>query len=148
MGRSHALSVVNVKWNGKRSFIGSDEAGHGIVMDSPAAYGGDGTGPRPIELVLYAIAGCTGMDVISILEKKREVVTDFELVVTAKQREDEFPKIFTRIEIEYVVTGIGVKAESVRRAIELSEDKYCSVKGMLGPQVEVVTSYRVVEAAH
>src|SRR5574340_324238 len=106
MGRSHALSVVNVKWNGKRSFIGSDEAGHGIVMDSPAAYGGDGTGPRPIELVLYAIAGCSAMDVISILEKKRQVVTDFDLVVRGTQREDEYPKIYPRIEIEYIVTGV------------------------------------------
>lgn len=141
------MNIVNVKWNAKRRFVGWDEAGHGIVMDSPAAYGGDGTGPRPIELVLYAIAGCTGMDVISILEKKRQKVTDFDLIVTATQREDEYPKIFTRIGIEYVVTGIGVKPEAVARAIELSEDKYCSVKGMLGPQVEVVTSYRVVEAA-
>lgn len=140
------MDTVTVKWNGKRRFVGWDSAGHGVVMDSKAAYGGDGTGPRPVELVLYGIAGCTGMDVISILEKKRQHVTDFDMVVRGTQREDDYPKIYTRIEVEYIVTGIGVKPEAVARAIELSEEKYCSVRHMLGPQVEVVTSFTVVEA--
>jgi putative redox protein len=140
------MDVVNVKWNGKRRFVGWDQEGHGVVMDARAGYNGDGSGARPLGLVLYAIAGCSGMDVISVLEKKRQVVTDFDILVTGTQREDEFPKIYTRIEIEYVVTGVSVKSEAVARAIQLSEEKYCSVKGMLGPQVEVVTSFRVLEA--
>lgn len=140
------MDTVNVKWNGKRRFVGWDEAGHGIVMDAKPEYNGDGSGVRPIELVLYGIAGCTGMDVISILEKKRQVVTDFDMVVRGTQRTDEYPKIYTRIEIEYIVTGIDIKPEAVARAVQLSEEKYCSVGHMLGPQVEVVTSYRVVEA--
>jgi putative redox protein len=139
------VDVVNVKWNGRRRFVGWDEAGHGVVMDAPAGTTGDGSGARPVELVLYALAGCTGMDVISILEKKRQAVTDFAMVVHGTQREDEFPHIYERIELEYVVTGIGVKPEAVERAIELSEEKYCSVRGMFGPQVEVVTSYRIIE---
>jgi putative redox protein len=115
-------------------------------MDAPAKYGGEGTGPRPLEIFLYGLAACTAMDVVSVLEKKRQEFTGLEIEVAGTQREDEFPKIYTRIEIIYVVTGWDVKPEAVARAIELSEDKYCSVKGMLGPQVEVVTGYRIVEA--
>jgi putative redox protein len=140
------MDTVRAKWNGKRRFVGWDEAGHGVVMDARPEYKGDGSGPRPLQLVLYALAGCTAMDVISVLEKKRQVVTDFDLVVTGEQRTDEFPKIYTRIEVEYIVTGVGVKPEAVERAIELSEEKYCSVKGMLGPDVQVVTRYQVLEA--
>lgn len=139
------MDSVRVKWNGKRQFVGWDEAGHGVVMDSKPEFKGDGSGARPLELVLYALGGCTGMDAISILEKKRQRVTDFTLNITGTQRED-FPKIYTHITVEYVVTGVGVDPAAVERAIELSEDKYCSVKGMLGPDVTVETSYRVVEA--
>lgn len=136
---------VLVRWSGKRQFVGWDAAGHGVVMDAPSAYGGEGTGPRPLEIVLYGLAACTAMDVVSILEKKRQVFSALEIEVEATQREDEYPKIYTRIELTYVVTGKGVKPEAVARAVELSEDTYCSVKGMLGPQVEIVTAYRVIE---
>jgi putative redox protein len=139
------VDTVHVKWNGKRRFVGWDEAGHGIVMDSRPEHHGDGSGARPIELILYALAGCTGMDVISIMEKKRQAVTDFELVIEGTQREDP-PKIYTDISIEYVLTGIGLTAAAVERSIELSEEKYCSVRGMLGPDVHITTSYRIVEA--
>lgn len=140
------MDVVNVKWNGRRRFVGWDKAGHGVVMDAPASDTADGSGVRPVELVLYALAGCTGMDVVSILQKKRQVVTDLQLVVRGTQRDDDYPHYYKHIEVEYIVTGIGVKPEAVARAIELSEEKYCSVRGMFGPQVEVVTSYRVLEA--
>jgi putative redox protein len=140
------MDTVNVKWNGRRRFVAWDEAGHGVVMDAKSEYGGDGSGVRPVELVLYGLAGCTAMDVISILEKKRQVVTDFQMTVTGTQRTDEYPKIYTHIEIEYVVTGVNLKPEAVARAVQLSEEKYCSVKGMFGPQVRVVTSYTVREA--
>lgn len=139
------MDTVRVKWNKKRRFVGWDEAGHGVVMDATTSHGGDGSGPRPVELVLYALGGCTGMDVISILEKKRQKVSDLELVITGTQRED-YPRIYTEVTIEYVVTGTGVEPAAVERAIELSEQKYCSVKGMLGPQVSVTTAYRIIEA--
>ncbi|MRS11585.1 MAG: OsmC family peroxiredoxin [Actinobacteria bacterium] len=140
------MDTVRVKWNGRRRFVGWDEAGHGLVMDATREGGGDGSGLRPIELVLYALAGCTAMDVISILEKKRETVTDLELAVRGTQRESDYPHSYVRIEVEYRVTGVGVKPESVARAVELSEEKYCSVKGMFGPQVQVSTSFSVHEA--
>ncbi|MDP1793524.1 MAG: OsmC family protein [Acidimicrobiales bacterium] len=139
--------TVSVRWAGKRQMIGWDHAGHGIVMDAPIESKGECTGARPLQVFLQALAGCTAMDAISVLEKKRQHVTGMEIHVAATQREDEFPKIYTRIELEYVVTGFAVKPGAVARAIELSADKYCSVRGMLGPQVTVVTSYRVEEAA-
>lgn len=138
---------VLVRWSGKRQFIGWDAAGHGVVMDAPAMYGGEGTGARPLEVFLYGLAACTAMDVVSVLEKKRQDFTALEIEVDATQREEEYPKIYTRIELTYVVTGRGIKPDAVARAIELSETKYCSVKGMLGPQVEVVTAYRIIDEA-
>jgi len=83
------------------------------------------------------------MDVVSVLEKKRQPFTGLEMEVTAHQREEEFPKIYTEIELVYVVNGVGVSPDAVERAIELSSGKYCSVKGMLGPQVHVSTSFRI-----
>jgi putative redox protein len=135
---------VTVRWAGKRQFVGWDETGHGLVLDAPSAYGGEGTGPRPLEVVLYGLAACTAMDVVSILEKKRQDFSGLEMEVVAEQREDEYPKFYTHIELTYVVTGRAVTEEAVARAIELSEEKYCSVKGMFGPQVEIVTRYRVI----
>ena len=140
------MDSVNVRWNGKRQFVGWDKAGHGVVMDSSAEYKGEGSGVRPVELVLYGLMGCTGMDVISVLEKKRQDVRDFEIKVETKKREDGYPKIYTDIYIHYIVTGYGVSEAAVARAIELSEEKYCSVKGMLGPQVTVHASFEVLEA--
>jgi putative redox protein len=138
-----ATDKVHVRWSGNRQMIGWDSAGHGIVMDAPAAYKGEGTGARPLEVFLEALAACTAMDVVSVLQKKRQRFSALEIEVTAQQREDEYPKIYTHIDMVYVVRGVEVKPEAVARAIELSEDKYCSIKGMLGPQVEVATSYRV-----
>lgn len=141
-----AIDKVRVRWAGKRQFVGWDEAGHSVVMDTPPAYGGENTGARPVEVLLLGLAACTAMDVVSVLEKKRQDFSGVEMEVVATQREDEFPKIYTRIELTYVVTGRGVSSDAVARAIELSETKYCSVRGMLGPQVEIVTGYRVEEA--
>ncbi len=140
-----AVDTVRVRWSGNRQFVGWDSAGHGIVMDTPGGSKGEGSGVRPIELVLYGLAGCTAIDVISILRKKREDVRGFEINITGEQELEDHPHYYKRIEIEYVVTGVGVKPASVARAIELSKEKYCSVGGMFGPQVTVVTSYRVEE---
>lgn len=139
------MDSVKVRWCGNRQFVGWDEAGHSVVMDASASYKGEGTGVRPLQLFLDAMAGCTAMDVISILEKKRQDVRGLEVDVEATQREDGYPKIYTDIHLTYVVTGYGVTDAAVSRAIELSEDKYCSVKGMLGPQVEVTTSFEIKE---
>ncbi len=140
------MDHAKVTWTGKRRFVGVDGAGHSVVMDASPEYKGEGSGIRPTEMVLQGLAGCTGMDVVSILEKKRQDVRGLEINVTGVQREDEYPKIYTRIDVEYVVTGYGVDPKAVERAIELSEEQYCSVKGMLAPEVSVYTSFRIVEA--
>jgi len=140
------LDIARVKWTSKRQFVGTDEAGHSVVMDAKPEYKGEGSGFRPVELVLHGLAGCTGMDVISVLEKKRQDVRGLEIIVEGVQRIDEYPKIYSELSVEYVVTGFGVKPEAVARAIELSETKYCAVRGMFSDEVRLNTSFRIVEA--
>jgi len=134
---------VQVRWAGRRQMVAWDHAGHAIVMDTPVERGGEGTGARPLEAFLEALGACTATDVISVLQKKRQDVSGLEVLVTADQREDEHPRIYTRIALHYAVKGRDVDPAAVARAIELSEGTYCSVRGMLGPQTEVVTSYSV-----
>jgi len=122
-------------------FQGTADSGHEVVMDASEQFGGKDSGPRPMEVLLLALAGCTGMDVISILRKKREPVQGYEVRVSA-QRAEEHPKVFTEIRVEHVVSG-NVKEASLARAIELSETKYCSVTAMLRPETKISTSYRV-----
>lgn len=141
------MDTVRIRWAGKRQFAGWNAAGHGIVMDSPPQYRGEGTGPRPVELLLYGLGGCTAMDVVSVLEKKRLDVRGVEMVLTGTQVEDSFPHYYETIHMDYIVTGVGIPDAAVQRAIELSESKYCSVKGALGPQVTVTWSFRVEEPA-
>ena len=103
------------------------------------------TGPSPMELVLVSLGGCTAMDVISILEKKRQEVTNFEILLHAN-RSSEHPKVFTEITIEFVVTGHGIDEEAVKRAVELSESKYCSVSAMLSKTANIQTKITIKEA--
>jgi len=139
------MDIVNARWSKNRQFVGWDCKNHGIVMDTPAEGTGEGTGWRPVELLLLGLAGCTGVDVISILEKKREDVRGLEIEVKGDPFLEDHPHYYQTIEVIYTVTGVGVKPESVARAIELSEEKYCSVKGSLGPQVNVITRFEVIE---
>ncbi len=141
------MDTVRVRWTHGRQFVGWDQGGHGVVMDAPADLGGEETGPRPVELLLYALGGCTGMDVVSVLEKKRLDVRRVDVVVTGRQRMDDFPHYYEAVDVHYAVTGVGIPDKAVARAIELSETKYCSVKGAFGPQVAVTTSFRVVAPA-
>ncbi len=142
-----STNVAKVRLTGRRQWVGTDEAGHSLVMDTPPApHGvGEGSGIRPVEVVLHALAACTGMDLIGILEKKRQDVRGIEVVVTAEQRE-EFPKIYTDVQLEYVITGHNVDPAAVERALELSETKYCSVGHMLNDQVKRTISFRIEEA--
>ena len=139
------MDVVKARWTTKRQFVGWDSTRHGIVMDTPAEGTGEGTGWRPVELLLLGLAGCTGVDLVSILEKKREDVRGLEIEVSGEPYLDDFPHYYKDIEIVYTVTGVGVKPKSVEQAIELSEEKYCSVKGCLGPQCEVTTRFEIIE---
>ncbi len=138
------MDTVRVRWVERRQFVGWDEEGHGVVMDGAAAAAGEGTGVRPLELLLCGLAGCTAMDVVAVLEKKRLDVRGVEITATGEQRMDDYPHYYKEIALEYVVTGVGIPDAAVARAIELSETKYCSVKGTLGPQVKITTCFRVV----
>ena len=128
---------AKVTWQKKMSFVGkAADSGYTLPLDTVVEQGGDNSGFRPMELILLGLAGCTAMDVISILEKKRQVVTGFEVRGNG-ERSETHPKVFTHIVVEYVVTGVNVDPAAVARAVELSETKYCSAYGMLSKAVDI-----------
>jgi putative redox protein len=125
-------------------FVGESGTGHAFVMDAAPAVGGANTGCRPMELLLVGLGGCSGMDVISILRKKKQEVIDLTMNVKGIWVEgDVNPKYFDGIEVEYVVKGRDINEGAVKRAIELSSTKYCSVAGNLGGRSKITTSYRI-----
>ncbi|MCU0410955.1 MAG: OsmC family protein [Bacteroidetes bacterium] len=128
------------------TLVSKGESNHWVVLDTKPEVGGHSAGTTPKELMLMALAGCTSMDVIPILKKKRSPVAGFECRVKGTERE-EHPKYFTDIHIEYVFYGDGIKPEDVERAIELSETKYCSVSGQLRGTANITTSYRIEPAS-
>jgi putative redox protein len=120
------------------------ESNHWITMDGPEHLGGSNAGVRPKELLLIGLAGCTGSDVVSILQKKRIKLTDFEINITAQQTETH-PKVYTHIDLEYVFYGTDIKAKDVERAIELSTTTYCGVSDMLKKAMTINHTYRIEE---
>jgi putative redox protein len=128
----------------KMQFMGTSSSGHTLSMDADEESGGHNTGFRPMELLLVGFGGCSGMDVISILRKKRQQVTGLEINVKG-EKSDTAPKIYKEVQIEYVVKGKGVEKGAVERAIELSLEKYCSVGATLAKAGTITHSYRIVE---
>lgn len=126
-------------------FSGTAESGHTLLMDSDEVSGGHNTGFRPMELLLVGFGGCSGMDVISILRKKRQPVTGLEINVKGTKTESS-PRIYKEVHIEYVVKGKGVEKTAVERAISLSLEKYCSVGATLAKAGTIAHSYKIVEA--
>ena len=124
------------------TFAAKGDSNHWIMMDGPGTVGGTDAASRPKELILYALAGCTGSDVVSILRKKRVPLRGFEMHLTGHEA-DEHPKVFTDIQVEYVFFGEDIKPADVERAIELSTTKYCSVSAMLTPKLKISHSYRI-----
>ena len=124
-------------------FTGRADSGHTVVMDGAKTAGGSESAPKPSELLLLSLAGCTGMDVISILRKKRQAVTSLEVSVSGEQREG-YPASFPALKVTYTVRGDSVDPDAVRRAIELSEEKYCSVGGTIREQVEISSDFEIV----
>jgi putative redox protein len=136
---------ASVKWNGKMSFTGAADSGHEVIMDAYTKVGGEDRGPRPTELVLMGLGGCTAMDVVSILEKMKQDVTGFEIKLHADKAE-EHPKVFTRIVMEYILTGHNLDRGAVEKAVMLSKEKYCSVQAMLRKAAEIEIKITVQEA--
>ncbi len=136
---------TSVRWTAGMQFAGTGEAGTALTMDARPEHGGQGTGPSPMETLLLSLGGCTGMDVVSILTKMRAPLDGLEIRITA-DRAEEHPKIFTRIALEYVVSGAGLRPDQVSRAIELSQTRYCSVSAMLRRATTLTYSWRIVPA--
>jgi putative redox protein len=134
---------AKVTYCGGMRFVGQADSGHAVVMDTTVAGGGLDSAVRPSELLLIGLAGCTGMDVISILRKKRQPVSGLEVVVHAEQAPDH-PKRFTEMTVEYRVKGNGVDPAAVRRAIDLSESTYCSVGSTLRSPVSIASSFTIL----
>jgi len=135
-----ASRVVKVKWIDGMRFVATDSMGHSIVMDASKHVGGEGSGFSPLELLLAALGGCTGIDIVDIMRKQRENVEDLEIVVSGK-RAKEPPRVYTRIHVNYRIKGKAIKEKKVQRAIELSEDKYCSVRAMLHAKTDMTSNY-------
>jgi putative redox protein len=130
-----------IHYAGNDYFVAVPPSGHAITLD---INGERSAAPGPLELLLVALGGCTGADVISVLKKKRERVTDYRIEVHGDRRE-EHPRSFRKMEVRHILRGRGLSAESVARAIELSTNKYCSVSASLRPTVEIVTSFEIHE---
>lgn len=140
------MAQVQVTWQHEDLLLEAEnDTGNRITLDSAAAVGGKNRGARPLQLLLMGLAGCTAMDVISILQKKRISLVDFRVVVTAEQA-SQHPKVYTKIHIEYIVTG-DVSEQALARAIQLSEETYCSAQAMLRKAAEITSSYRIIPPA-
>ena len=127
---------VSATWKGGRNFIGENATGGTVQMGSVDGIIG------PMQLLLVGLAGCTGIDVVSILEKKKVTLTDFKVKVRGK-RANTFPMVYTDIEVEYLLWGDGLKVRDAEQAIKLSEQKYCSVSIMLGKTAKISSTYKI-----
>ena len=134
---------ARVKWIENAAFMGESGSGHAVVMDGPPDSGGRDLGIRPMEMLLIGMGGCTAFDVIMILKKARQPVTDCVVEIEA-ERADTVPKVFTRIHVHFIISGDGLSEKQVARAVQLSAEKYCSASIMLGKAAEISHDYEVV----
>ena len=137
---------VRIKWLDHMSFVGESSSGHSVVMDGSAEHGGRNLGARPMEMILLGLGGCTSFDIVSILQKSRVDIEDCIVEISA-QRADEVPAVFTKIHVHYIVKGAGLQDKHVKRAVELTSDKYCSVSMMLKPSVELSYDYEIQDSS-
>ncbi len=135
---------VNVRWAGNMSFIATDENKHALLMDTGENIGGNDSAFKPIDLLLAALGGCSGVDVLNILKKQKQDVREFNVDITGTQAENH-PKYFTEINVVFVLRGKNIKKEFVERAMDLSHNKYCSVGQSLEPKVKINQAYRIEE---
>src|SRR5215472_8980148 len=136
---------VQATLQGTMQFTVSSATGHTIALDVPADDGGADQGPTPMELLLMSLAGCTGMDVISILRKQHQQVTSYEVKVHGT-RADTHPRVYVEVTVEHIVSGHDIDPQAVSRAIELSSSKYCSVSQTVAKTAKITTSFRVLES--
>ncbi|MBA3695368.1 MAG: OsmC family protein [Methylotenera sp.] len=133
---------VKIKWIDGVSFVGESETGHSVVLDGAPENGGRNIGMRPMEMLLIGMGSCTAFDVVTILKKARQPITDCVAEIDAA-RADEIPKVFTQIHVHFVVTGTGLNETQVERAIKLSAEKYCSASIMLSKACEITHDFEI-----
>ena len=137
---------ARVKWVEEAMFLGESGSGHAVVMDGPPESGGRNLGVRPMEMLLIGMGGCASFDVVHILRKGRHDIRGCEARLEAERAESD-PKVFTRIHLHFVVTGKGLTAAAVERAVKLSAEKYCSASIMIGKTAEITHDFEIVETA-
>jgi len=137
---------ARVKWLDHMTFVGESDSGHSVVMDGPPEAGGRNLGIRPMEMVVLGLGGCSSFDVVSILKKTRQNITDCHVEITAERAETE-PKVFTKIHAHFVVSGKNLDEKKVEKAVSLSADKYCSVSIMLAATVDITHDYEIIETS-
>jgi len=135
---------ARVKWVEQASFLGETESSHAVLMDGSPAAGGRNLGPRPMEMLLIGAGGCTSFDVVSILKKSRQAISDCYVELEAERAETD-PKVFTKIHMHFVVKGKNIKPEAVEKAIKLSAEKYCSASIMLGATAAITHDFEVLQ---
>ncbi|HPY41897.1 MAG TPA: OsmC family protein [Thiolinea sp.] len=134
---------ARVKWLDHMSFVGESGSGHSVVMDGAPEAGGRNLGVRPMEMLLLGLGGCSSFDVVMILKKSRQAISDCEVLLEA-ERAAEDPKVFTRIHMHFIVKGHNLATEKVERAVKLSAEKYCSASMMLGKTAEITHDFEVI----
>jgi putative redox protein len=134
---------ARVKWVEQATFVGESASGHAVVMDGPPDLGGRNLGIRPMEMILLGTGGCTAFDVVHILKKARQPITDCVVELNAERAAAD-PKVFTKIHIHFIVSGCGLPEKQVERAVNLSAEKYCSATQMLGKVAEITHDYEIV----
>ncbi len=139
---SSAKKMV-LAWQGNYRFIAKNEKGLSVNFDAPIPNGGEETALSPMENVLASLAACSSYHVVSILRKKRQDFSDYLVELTA-DRKDEPPRVFTNIHLKYIIKGKNISKEAVQSALSLSEEKYCSVRGMLKNAVKITSSYEIL----
>lgn len=139
------MNKARVKWVDGMTFVGESGSGHGVVMDASPDIGGRDLGARPMEMILLGLGGCTAIDVLAILKKQRQKVTDCWVEIEGERR-DEIPKVYVKVHSRFVVTGHGLDPKKVERAVQLSAEKYCSVAAMLEKTAEMTHDFEIVEA--
>src|SRR5210317_860930 len=136
---------VEVDWLGGMAFEAVADSGHKVIMDASPAVGGENRGSRPMELILMGLGGCSSIDVVMMLEKSRQDVTDCRVVIEA-ERADAILAVFTHIHVHFIVTGRGLNTKHVERAVKLSAEKYCSVSIMLAKAVVMSHDFEIRES--
>ena len=135
---------VRIKWVEDVAFVAESASGHAVVMDGAPENGGRNLGPRPMEMLLMGMGGCTAFDVVQMLKKSRQAIHDCVVELEAS-RSEEIPKVFTKIHAHFIVKGKGLKESHVQRAVSLSAEKYCSASIMLGQMAEITHDYELIE---